>query len=249
MGIREDFKNYWDGNGLLAPNPGTWGISQSGSDNGVLFTSVYYIMLAKNGELTNEDKIVYSNKIESCIGSDLLNRVPTSQNDGLESVDDYYSTLSACIELGNTSIPRKLLWGCIKYKGSMDNMSPGTWQWQDVLIRQPALLTAMISASFPSLLNPFHWLIRLLFFSLFPISAIILAISNMWDDLYDTNSRQLAWLLQNNLKKTSLMCWLGSQIWLWRLRKEYPNQMKDIAGIYYSPKGLDQNPYSKYWIT
>ena len=249
MGIREDFKNYIDGNNLNTPAPGTWIAGQSGSDNGPLFTSIYYILLSKNGQLTDQDKVDYANKIDQCIGSDLLNRVPVGQNDGLEGPDDLYGVLSGCIELDNTDIPRKLLWGCIKYRGSLYNTDPGKWQWQAFLIRQPALLTAMISAAFPSLKNPLHWFARLLSFPLFIFSAFVIAFSNMFEDISDTDTRQLTWTLQNNLKKTSLWCWLASKIWVWRLKKYYGSSlMKAVAGIYYSPNGLDQNPYSKYWI-
>lgn len=248
--IKTDFINYIDGNGLLTPAPGKWQPGQSGSDNGLLFTSIYYILLNKNSQLTDQDKIDYANKINQSIGSDLLNRVPVGQNSSLESVDDYYGVLSACIELGNTDIPIKLIWGCIKYKGSFYNTDPGKWQWQTFLIRQPGLLTAMISSAFPSLVNPLHWLIRLLFLPLFIITAFIITFSNMSENMSDTDTRQLTWTLQNNLKKTSLLCWLASKVWLWRLNKYYGAAlMSAVAAIYYSPKGLGQNPYSKWWAT
>jgi len=249
MGIREDFSNFIDGNGLNTPASCVPIQGQKGSDNGPLFTSIYYILLNKNGQLTEQDKLYYADKINQCIGSDLLNRVPVGQNDGLEGPDDLYGVLSGCIELGNTEIPRKLLWGCIKYKGSLYNTDPGKWQWQAVLIRQLGLLTAMISAAFPSLTNPLHWLVRLFCHPLFVFSALVIAFSNMFENTSDTDTRQLTWTLQNNLKKTSLWCWLASKIWFWRLKKYYGSDlMKAVAAIYYSPNGLNQNPYSKYWL-
>ncbi len=250
MGIRDDFKNYVDGNGLNTPLPGTWIAGQSGSDNGTMFSSEFYIMLKKNGQLTDQDKLDYAQKIGQCIDPEgLLNRVPISQNDGLESFDDYYGTLNGCAELGNTDIPRKFLWAFIKYKGSMDNVLPGAWQWQDFLLRQPQLLAAMVSASFPSLLNPLHWLIRLIFCPFFLVSSIIIATSCMWTATNEADPRRLAWHLQNNTKKVSLLCYLASLIWIWRLNKDYANGMKDVAAEYYFPNGLNQNPYSKWWAT
>lgn len=248
MGIRDDFKNYVDGNSLNTPAPCMPIPGTFGSDNN-MFTSEFYIMLKKNGELTEQDKLDYAQKINQCIGSDLLNRVPVGQNDGLQGPDDYYATLNGCIELGNTDIPRKLLWGCIKNKGAMNNVSPGVWSWQSFLIRQPQLLTAMISASFPSLINPIHWLVRLKTIPLFLYSALVIAVSCTSTPLDQADPRRLAWHLQNNLKKVSLSCYLASLIWMWRLKKNYPNGMKDVAGIYYFPKGLAQNPYSKWWIS
>lgn len=250
MGIHKDFSNYVDGVGLNTPMPGTWLAGQCGSDNGVMFTSEFYIMLKKNGQLTEQGKLDYTQKIGQCIGPEgLLNRVPINQDDGLESVDDYYSTLNGCMELGNIDIPRKFLWACLKFKGSMDNESPGTFQWHDFLIRQPQLLAAMISASFPSLVNPLHYLIRLISLPLFLISALIIATSCMGTPLDQADPRRLAWHLQNNVKKVSLSCWLASKVWMWRLKKSYPNLMKDVAALYYFPKDLNQNPYSKWWIS
>jgi hypothetical protein len=246
MGIREDFSKYIDGNGLNTPNPGTWNPGQSGSDNN-MYTSEYYIILNKNGQLTEQDKTDYENKMNQCIGSDLLNRVPVGQNDGIEGPDDHYALYNACHELGITSIPRTLLWGCIKYFGAMNNVSPGTWTAQSFLIRQPQLLAAMINAAFPSLLNPVHWLIRLLAFPVYLVAAFSIAISCMGTPTDQADPRRLSWHLQNNVKKTSLMCWLASQIWLRRLGKDYPNKMTDVAGIYYFPKG--DNPYSRWWVT
>lgn len=249
MGIREDFSNYWDGNSLLCNEPIVPINGQKGSDNGTLFTSEYYIILKKNNQLIEQDKTDWANKIGQCIDlNGLLNRVPIGQNDGLESVDDYYGTLSAAIELGNTDIPRKFLNSCIKYKGSMDNVSPGTWQWQDFLIRQPQLLCCMINSSFPSLKNPLHWLLRIMFLPLYLICGFIIAFSNMGDDPSDSTSRILTWLVRNNLKRTSLACFLGSFIWNYRLKKTYPNGMKDVAGFYFIPNGTGNNPYSKWWV-
>lgn len=247
MSIKDDFSNYIDGNGLCTPSPGTWIAGQSGSDNGPMYTSEMYVMLSKNGQLTDQDKLDYSQKIQQCINADLLNRVPKGQDDGQEGPDDLYGVLNGCIELGNTAIPRELLWGCIKDKGSLDNENPGKWQWVAFLIRQPQLLAAMVSSSFPSLLNPLHWLARLLAFPFFFVASMIIATSCMWTSLDQADPRRLAWHLQNNVKKVSLLCWLASKVWMWRLNKNYANGMKDVAAEYYFPKGLDQNPYSKWW--
>lgn len=250
MSIKDDFKSYIDGNGLNTPNLGNWTNDQFGSDNGPMYTSEMYIAIKKNNEITEQDKLDYNQKILECITSDgLLNRVPLGQEDGQDGPDDFYGVLNCCIELENTYIPGRLLSGCIKYLGFLNNENPGIKTLQSFLIRQPQLLAAIINSSFPSMLNPLHWLIRLLSFPLYLVAAVSIFISCTGTNIQDTDSRRLSWHLQNNMKKTSLMCKLASIFWLKRLKKDYSNEMKDVAAIYYSPKGLNNNPYSKWWIT
>jgi len=250
MDIIDDFKSYIDGNGLNSPQPGSWASNQSGSDNGTMYTSEMYIILKKNGQLTVSDELSFEHMIDRCIGPEgLLNRVPVGQNDGQDGPDNILAVLNGCIELKNTDIPRTLFWACIKYLGFLNNVNPGTKTLQSFLVRQPQLVAAMVSAAFPSLLNPFHWLIRILSFPVYFVAAGSIAISCIGTPTGDTDSRRLAWHLQNNTKKTSFMCLLASLIWLRRLAKDYPNKMNDVAAIYYNPKGLDQNPYSKWWVT
>jgi hypothetical protein len=65
----------------------------------------------------------------------------------------------------------------------------------------------------------------------------------------ETDPRLLGWHLQDCLKKVSLSCYLASLIFMWRLKKDYVNGIKDVASIYYYPQGLNQNPYSKWWVS
>lgn len=251
MSVRDSFNNYTDGNWLNTPEPGVWSRKHPGSDNGPMFTSEVYIVLKKNGELNFQDKIDYNLRIGQCIDKNgLLNRVPIGQQDGLESVDDHYGVLNGCYELGNTSIPRKILKATIKYLGFLNNVNPGKRTWQSFLVRQPQLVAAMVAASFPSLKNPLHWLARLIAFPFFIAAAISIAISCINTPTDQADPRRLAWHLQNNCKKVSFLCRIASKIWMKRLRKDYGiPMMSAVAAIYYEPKGIDQNPYSKYWIT
>lgn len=250
MGIREDFSNYVDGNGLNTPAPCVPTPGQSGSDNGTMFTSEYYTILKKNSQLSYQDTIDYNQKIGQCVSpTGLLNRVPLGQMASQDGPDNYYGVCNGCIELGNTHIPRMFLKAVLKYKGALNNVNPGTWTTQSFLIRQPQLLAAIVNASFPSLKNPLHWLVRLASFPLYLVAAISIAISCMSTSIDQADPRRLSWHLQNNMKKTSLMCWFASKIWMWRLKKDYPNKMNDVAALYYCPQGLDQNPYSKYWVS
>jgi len=248
MSIKDDFQPYIVGYILLAPNPLTPSPGSKGSDNGTMYTSEYFIMLKKNGLLGPADAADYVARIASCVDSNgLLNRVPIGQNDELDSPDDYYGVADGCIEMGETGIPRGFLRCLVKYLGCLNNVSPGTFSWQSFLARQPQMVCAIFSAAFPSLKNPLHYLVRLLGFPLYLISAIVLLVSCIGADPSDTDARRLAWHMGNATSKVSLMCWLAFKVWKNRLYKTYPNGMKDVAGIYYQPH--PDNPYSKWWIT
>jgi hypothetical protein len=248
MSIREDFSSYWDGNGLLAPNPVNPG-TISGSDNGTLYTSEFYTILRKSGELIDQDKVDFQQKIGQCVDVEgILNRVPIGQSDGQDQVDNYYGTANGCMQVGNTKIPRQFLWALIKNLGSMNNVNPGTFQWVAFLPRQPWLIASIISAAFPSWKNPLHVLLRTLFFPLFVLSAIIIATSCWGVDSSNTDARRLSWHLWQCTARVSPLCWLASRVWLWRLYRAYgPTGMRAVASLYYQPH--PDNPFAKYWIT
>lgn len=247
MSIKGDFFGYFDLNGLCSPEPCPPGTIKA-SDNGTCYTSEYYIMLQKSGQLADQDKLEYAQKIGSCIDSNgLLNRVPVPQSDGQEGPDNYYGVLNGCKQLQNVYIPRKFLKAVFKYFGALNNVNPGTWTSQSFLIRQPQLLACMVASAFPSFKNPLHVIIRMLCLPLFLISSVIIAVSCMFQDTSNTDSRRLGWHLWQNLKGVSLSCWIAGRIWRRRLYKEYTNDMRDVAGVYYKPSPV--NPYSKNWIT
>jgi hypothetical protein len=173
------------------------------------------------------------------------NRVPIGQVDGQEGPDDYYGVLNACFHLGNTEIPRKFLWATIKYKGALNNVNPGIWQWSTVLIRQPQLLAAMVAAAFPKW-NPLHILVRLMALPVFLVAAVSLAISCINTPNSQADPRRLSWHLLQTVYRRSIMCRLASFVWYWRLRKDYKEaEMRGVAYVYYE-RG---HPFIQYWVS
>ncbi len=224
----------------VAPNSGR------GSDNGTMYTSEYFIMLKKNSVLTEEDKEDYEDRIEPCIDLEgMLNRAPNDSDQ--EGPDDYYGVLNGCMELGNVSIPRRFLKALIRNLGFLNNSQPEKWTLNSFLARQMQLTCCMVNASFPSWVNPLHWLVRILASPLYLYSAICLLVSCIGTDTGDTDARRLAWHLGNNVGKRSLLCWLAYKVWLRRLYKDYAGGMSDVAKIYYGPAG--DNAYSRWWRT
>lgn len=242
MSLRSDIQPYIDGMGLIAPNAGPFEPNTSGSDNGPMYTSEYYILLHRNGEATLEDAGMYFYRILRCIDAPgLLNRVPRPLRKGQTGPDDYYGVLSGSVEYNDSIIPRILLKAVFRYQGFLNNVTPGQRTARSFLIRQPQLLAAIISASFPSRTNPLHLLIRALCFPLFLFAALILLTSCYNTPIQDTDSRRLAFHL-GNATQASLMCRLAYIIWQNRLYTHYKAGMIDVAAIYYE-KG---HPFAAY---
>jgi hypothetical protein len=244
MSIRDEIIPYVDGNDLVAPNLVPRG-TLKGSDNGPMYTAEYFIILKKSGQYIQQDALSFHFRIANCMSDDsgLLNRVPPPQQDGQEGPDDYYGVLNGCMQLKNDLLPRVLLAATVKYLGFLNNVNPSTKTLQSFLIRQPQLLACMIAAAFPTK----RWLpLRIIFFPLFLISAIIIATSCINTPTSDTDSRRLSWHLWQCTAPVSLLCRLASKIWLKRLYKDYgPTGMQAVAKIYYK----DNHPFQRYWIT
>lgn len=238
--------NYIDGNCMVTPNPCPRTV-QSGSDNAPMYTSEFYVMLYKRGEMDTKGGLWALNTlIRKCIDAfGMLNRVPTSQPSGLTGPDDYLGVINACKTFGNTSIPRGFLKASLRFKGCLNNEHPGEWTAQSFLHRQPQITAAMIAAAFPSYSNPLHFCVRLIAFPWFLIAAITIAISCINEPIGSTDPRRLSWHLLQTTKGASLLCWLASKIWYRRLYRDYgPEGMKAVAKIYYSPG----HPFASYWI-
>ena len=249
MALRDEIVPFIDGNGLVCSTPFPPG-TLAACTNGIMYTSELYVMYEKSGQLTDQDKLDYAQKIGQCINSEgMLCRLPIGQGASQEEVDDLYAFANACTALGNTSMPRTVLWSIIKNLGFMDTVNPGSHSnWASFMPRQLQLMACLVTASFPSWKNPLHILIRLLCNPLYVYSALIIATACWWTDPNNTDSRRLSWHLQNNVKKVSPLCWLASLIWMHVLKNAYgPAEMCAVADLYYQPSGV--HPFCKYWIT
>lgn len=241
MSIQDDFKPYWDGNGLLSPWPN---LGKQGSDNGVMYTSEYIVMLAKTDQL--DKALIMLLNVQDCLQPNgMLQRVPYPLPSSQEGPDDYYALLNACYHTNNTDIPRRILHAVLEYYGFLNNNNPGKKTLSSFLIRQPQLLAAIVSASFPKW-NITHTLIRSMILPAYVITAIVIATSCTLASPTDTDARRLAWHLIQVTTPTSILCKLASKLWYKRLYKQFPNGMKDIATMYYHPSN---NPWTKWWIT
>lgn len=241
--LRDDFIPYFDGQGLLAPQPNPGLI---GSDNGPMFLSEYYVMLKQHGNLTISDVEMYCFKMTVCMNPDgTLNRVMSPHKASQTGPDDYLGVLNGCLQLGITELPRRMLLAMFCFLGFMNNVDSGKKTVESFLARQPQLIAAMVAASYPKWTIG-HILMRLLFFPVFAWSSLVIAVSCMGVPTSEADPRRLGWHLVQITKGYSILCRLASKIWYKRLDQDYQGKgMSAVAGIYYQPQF--NNPYMKYW--
>lgn len=240
MGLRDEIEPFWEGDGLIAPQPNPTHTFRT-CDNGTMFCSEYYIMLKMNGLLTEQDKVDYAAKIRACYSTGtigLVSRAPGDQGD--TDPDDYHGVFAACVVLGLNDLGHEILsWG-LSHKGSFNPQSPTTWTSASFLFRMPQLLAAAYCAAGGV---PFYaW-------PLLGVAAAIIATSCIKTPVGDSDSRRLCWLLIQAVSPYSWTCRQAAKIWFKRLYNDFgPDGMKAVAREYYSP-GPPEHPFRKYFVT
>ena len=110
------------------------------------------------------------------------------------------------------------------------------------LYRFPQVIYAVrIANKKTSRWNPLDWCL-----ASYSGLVILLACGNI--PRWEADQRRLTWHLIQATQKQSMLCKWASNIWFAKLHSEFANGMRDVAGMYYQPLGLDNNPYSKYWV-
>lgn len=110
MGLKEDILEYMDADGLVAP----WKVpsgSRNGSGNGLLYTSLYYILLANKGLVGTPERLAFMDTVLPCQSSQdgVYNRGPVHPDQ--EGPDDYIALVAASSILGLKSI----CWGILTH--------------------------------------------------------------------------------------------------------------------------------------
>lgn len=239
--LRDEIKDYTDGDGLVAP-----GLSKGAyrsSDNGVMFTSEYYIMLHKLMDIQTQDYKDYYQLIVACeedIG--LLCRAPGDK--GQEGPDDYYAVLSASQVLGIPEFASVILHYGYITKGWFNNENPGTIyrtdgktiNWEAFLWRQLQMWFAALCAAREN---------RWYHLPLSIYSALVILYTGLRNlPKTDADSRRLCWHLIQATVPRSFLCRLASKVWYRKLYLDYPNGMRGVAQQYYQ----DGHPFREYWV-
>lgn len=226
MSLKTDVIPYLDKFGMVVSN------ASGRSDNGVMFTSEYLILLAMNGELQPEDKADYLAKMRRClINGELLMRDPENDGAQQEGPDDYLGLLAGCKVAGDTSIPRAILWYGLRHLGAFNNVTPGKWTVQSFLWRQPQLIThALFAARLP--VGPFR--------AFFVLSLLFAVYQN--ETRGNTDARRLGWLLIQTWDGKGLLSRWAVGVWKRWLFSKYPDGMIGVCRIYYG----EAHPFTEY---
>ena len=183
MSLKSEISPYIQQDGLVSVYSNSNNVFRN-VDNGVLFTSIYYILLKRLGQLESSDVQEYQKLIQSCCAypDNYLHRAP--QDDSQDAQDDFNGAYSAHIQLG--------------IKPSFV-MSPSVYQYISLWA-----MRAMASQNI-------FW--RILSTPLVFLTAIIIATSCINDPISDTDGRIGSWLVGSAMQ-SSWMCKLAIIIWV-----------------------------------
>ncbi len=201
MSLKDEIIPYLQSTGLVSNIVSTR--QARTTDNGPLFTSELYILLALRSELKPViDRFNYYSLIRTCIGTDgELHRAPGDNSP--DETDNHHGAYAAHIVLGlrpQFKLPFRL--------------------W-----RQPQLiaLAAIGTKSVP---------IRIIGTPFIVYAALVIATSCIGVDASDSTSRILAWLLIKGTE-SSVLCRLASILWKRRLMATYDNGMQTVFQIFF----------------
>lgn len=244
MALKQEIVPFTDKNGYVNPAPVTLGSGRS-CDNSTMFTSEEYVMLYKLGQSTPDDLFTWKTLITNSMTlSGLPARYPGFTDQ--DSPDNMVAILCACKVLNFPSVARSILWYGLKHLGCFNNGDPSKFDFNAMTWRQVQLFASTVAASFPSMINPLHWLARFLAFPAFVYAALVIFVSCWNAPVSDADSRRLSWHLIQSVAPVSLLCKIASLFWLKRLNRDYGvEQMKGVAAQYYA-KG---HPFIEYWVT
>lgn len=266
MTLREEIKAFTDADGLVAPNP----VSPTDtltSDNGPMFTSEYFLLLALRGELNPSDAADWRSRILQCFKEPgLLCRVPVKYGIfSQEGPDDYYGILAASSVLDPSIAEAVLTYGQSRQyplAPIFDYIQERTGDvWWLRLLRK-VLGGVQVRYNFNNIgegLTPSSWmgrqpqLVAAMYFAshkkcpfyLRLITALVIATSCIGVSPQNTDARRLSWLLVCMAAPRCWMSKLASKLWYGRLQKDYPGKgMLGVAEIYYQ----GQHPFKTYHL-
>lgn len=212
---KEIFNGWIDTYCLVTPGRGEKGSSQ----NGVMYTGEFIVILNRLGELTPALKDYWKQRIEKCeLHPGHIIRYPGSTE--VEGPDNYHGYLAAA-KLCDPSRAKAFLWYGLTHFGLYPTSEKITIK--DFMWRFPQLIPmALMAAGLP--VGPFR--------AIFILTLMLHVWSNTPTDNQD--ARRLGWLLIQTWDGKGLLSKWAVKKWQDKLMKEYPvDGMKEVYHRYY----------------
>lgn len=226
MGLkREIWDGFLDKFGYVMPRR-----NHGVSDNGVLFTSQYILLLQRLGQLDGETKAAYFNLMRNSFrDTGLLIRYP--ENFTQEGPDDHIGISAASLALELPFAKEIIDYGRKQLPPHLYNTeNPGKWSKQAWLGRQLGLIGFMkLCAGYGC--NPLEKLAMIVGFYL-----------TSRKPKEDTSDRLLTQVMVEALPK-GLVNDLIKKWWHGHINKLY-GDVRDLVSIYFGP----DHPFSRYWV-
>jgi hypothetical protein len=241
--IREEIKQYLFSPGLIChrkvnpneQNPTT--ASEDPTGNGVLYTALYYVTLAKLGVLTDEDKWRFREVIRQCYSpgnTGLIQRSPRKPDQ--EGPDDYVGAVAVdklvaidVLSYGQNNKAKLFKFISIPYVYNTEH--PGIYRLKAHLGRQAQLIAHFkaCAGSPAGFVTTIWW-------------AIVITIG-AFKDKTDNDGWLLSWLLTENCPDHFLCKW-AKNFWRIKARETFGDQVQGIAA-----RCLDSDhPIGKYFV-
>lgn len=221
MTIKDDI--IFDKNGFVPPAD----TNQPMSDNGVLFTSQYYILLKKESLLREEDIFHFNELMNSIVNGGNIRRYPSDT--GQEGPDDFIGLCSASKALGTNHAELIYKYGRSTF-WNYNNTEPSKYTRESWLGRQPGLI-GYIKYCSRRLMNPLEVL------ALY-IGTVITAFGKK----EESSDKLLALTMMYQLKDSIVFKPL-SWFYMKRINKVY-GCVNNLVRIYFG----NNHPFSKWWI-
>lgn len=225
MSLKKDIfgGGYIDDNCLVSTS------NTGGTDNGVMYTGEFVVLLDDLGELTPAMKQYWRSTMDNVeVKRGVIKRSPTNDRDD-EGPDDYHGYLCGAKRC-DPKRAKDFIWNWFTALGVYDsNKKLG---WKDFMWRFPQLLTHAWFAT--------GWYVPAPLRIFFIASLLIHAYRKV--PTSDQDARRLGWLLIKNWDGKGIVSRWAVQKWNSKLLSEYPNGMRDVAKSYY---GADF-PFTRY---
>lgn len=211
--LKQAMAGYIGADLLVTPN------YRGGSNNGVMYTGEFIVILNRLGELTDEERHYWRLAMTNCeISPGLIKRSPTNDRDN-EGPDDYHGYLAAAKHCDPQRAKNFLAHG-YRHFGFYD--SNGRLEIKDFMWRFPQLIVqARMAAGLRCFTSRLFFILPLMYHYLKAVPTS------------DTDARRLGWLLIQTWDGKGFFSKLAVRLWGDKLLKDYPNGMRDVAGIYY----------------